>query len=411
MTAAVSETPQIEALSTLAMRRGVSPSYHCEVMHGVEAVLAGLDALATDPCVMHRQSGSSCAPTAFQSLAWLKALLAVVATARHAEPRLLVFTEQETERFAIALPMLVRSQGGLRIAEIADLGLSDYCAPWLGPAAPVDATGSARLYDALAVALADVDLIRLEKMPPHIAGHANPMVLHARAVPSRFSRNALIIEDTVEAFLASRGKKYRKEAERARRRLEDMGEVRLARAATREEIDAAYRQLERWQAERHREAGHDYVLDQPEISRFYRALLHDTSSTGAASLFTLTAGGEPVAMLFGVTTGSTFTLIRIADGGERWRQVSPGRMIVLEAVRTLLAQGVREFDMGVGDYPFKRWIGCQSTPLVEVAVPLTWRARPRIAAEAARRGLRANRYLRAFVRRIRALRRPKGAVQ
>lgn len=411
MTAVLTDAPRIEA----ALRSTASPidppSYRCTLVRGGAAVLQALSELADAPTHTDTTERYCIVPGAFQSLPWLKALFDVVAPARSAEPLLVLLHDEVSGDIALALPMLVQREGSLSVAGIADLGLSDYCAPWLGPAAPADPAAAARLRATLHAALAGVDLVHFEKMPGAIGGHVNPLALHERAVPSRFSGNTLTVPDTVAAFVASRGKKYRKEAERARRRLEEMGEVRFVRATTPAEIDATYRQLESWQAERHREAGHSYVLDEPEISRFYRTLLHDTAADGAASLYALTVGGERAAVLLGVKTATTFTLIRIADGGERWRQTSPGRMIVLEAMQELVGEGIREFDMGIGDYPFKRWIGCQATPLVDVVVPLTWRARPHVAARDVRRRLRSNPQLRAIVRKIRTLRRPAAAPQ
>lgn len=370
------------------------------VVHTATAgeVLPELSVLAAKPDVL--------VPTAFQSLPWLRALFDNVAPAHQVSKLLLTVCEARSGQFALALPLLIGKRGPLVVASIADLGLSDYCAPWIGPGAPTDAESVTNLYTALLRALPGVDLIRFEKMPRQIGDRPNPLSLLEAARSSRFNRNWLHIDTTVEAFVATRGKKYRKEAERARRRMEDIGNVVFSRATTPDEIDAAYRQLEAWQSERHRSAGHDYVLDSPENSRFYRALLHDTAATGEASIFTLSAGGEMAAVLLGVTANDTFTLIRIADGGEKWRQVSPGRMIVLDAMRALVAEGVRTFDLGIGDYPFKRWIGCQTAPLVDVAMARTWRARPAVWSLAVRQRLRSNQNLRAIAHKIKHLRRP-----
>lgn len=390
--AAVSKSPTA-GRERLAGASDRSPMYEATLSGDAGQALAHLARIAVEPGVI--------VPTVFQSQPWLKALFDDVAPARQASARLLTLRDARTGQIALAVPLLVQRQGRLVVASIADLGLSDYCAPWLGAASPADI---ARLYVEVRAALAGVDLIRFEKMPLEIAGRDNPLARHAAARPSRFNRNWLRIDTTVDDFVAARGKKYRKEAERARRRMEDIGAVVFSRATTPDEIDAAYRQLEAWQSERHRSAGHDYVLDSPEVSRFYRALLHDTAASGEASIFTLSVGGEMAAVLLGVTANDTFTLIRIADGGEKWRQTSPGRMIVLDAMRALVTQGVRTFDLGIGDYPFKRWIGCQTAPLVDLALPLTWRARPAVWSQTAKNRLRSNPQVRAIVGRIRHLR-------
>lgn len=348
------------------------------------------------------------AATPFQSAAWLAALDAVVAPALAAASELIWVTDAGSHDLIVALPITVRRAGGLRVAEIADLGVADYQAPLIGPAAASvasDATACAALLVAIKHALGDVDLLRFEKMPHEVAGRVNPLAMLAGVRPSRFSANRLTVETTVDAFIAARGKKYRKEAERCFRRIADQGEVRFARAETAGTIDAAYAQLESWQHARHAEAGHVYSLDRPELCQFYRRLAVDGASCAPrfASIFTLTVDGLVVAILYGVEYAGTFTLLRIADAGDAWKQVSPGRLVVIETMRHMVDRGISNFDMGIGDYPFKRWIGCSAHPLVDLEIALTWRALPRMAAGRLKQRLRESQRTRALVRRLKAL--------
>lgn len=344
--------------------------------------------------------------TPFQSAAWIAALDAALAPARAASIELLWVTDAASHELIVALPIAVRRVGGLRVVETADLGVADYQAPLIGPASASvtsDAQACTALLVAITRALGDADLLRFEKMPHAIAGRVNPLVMLAGVRASRFVANRLQVPDTVEAFIASRGKKYRKEAERCFRRIADEGEVRFERASSPDEIRAAYAQLEAWQSMRHNEAGHVYALDDPALSRFYRdlALADADGASPFASIFTLSVGDRFVAILYGVEHAGAFTLLRIADAGADWKHVSPGRLVVIETMRHMVARGVRSFDMGIGDYPFKRWIGCTAEPLADVERALTWRALPRVAATAARRRLRESPRMLALVRRLR----------
>lgn len=341
--------------------------------------------------------------TGFQTEQWLSALLRDVAPHAAAEPILVVLRRRSSGAVALAVPLVIRSSTAFRTAEFADLGLSDYCAPLLGVEPPKTPEEAAQLTSALRAALSDVDTLRLEKMPAFIEGRHNPLVLPARAQPSRFCGNQLTVTTTVADYIASRGKKYRKESERSRRRLEDQGTLTFTRAISREEIDLAYQQLEIWQAARHRELGHEYGLDRPEVSAFYRNLLVADPDQGFASLFKLEVDGQLVAVLLGITHAKTFTLLRIADAGEAWRHCSPGRMAVIEAMDYLVARGVTTFDMGIGDYPFKRWIGCQPYPLYDRMIATSAAGYLQVLADRLKRRLRANPALLAIVRRIRNL--------
>ena len=73
--------------------------------------------------------------TPFQSATWLAALDSVLAPALAASIELIWVTDAASRDLIVALPIAVRRIGGLRVAEIADLGVADYQAPLIGPAA------------------------------------------------------------------------------------------------------------------------------------------------------------------------------------------------------------------------------------------------------------------------------------
>lgn len=385
-----------------AFSSAATPSETCGVVvsrvYGAAAVLAEVEALI--------EAGAACGM--FQRPQWLAAAIELGRERAGAEPVLVILRNARSGEFVAALPLAVYRQGGLKTAGFIDFGVGDYGAPLLGRSDQSQQFAGDRLLKAIASALPGVDLLRLEKMPDEVGGVRNLLATASAARSSRFHANRLEVEGSVEAFVASRGKKYRKEAERCWRRLNDLGEGRLVQATSAQEVDATYGLLERWQSQRHHDAGHDYGLDCPHMSRFYRDLAIRGLGDGFARIFTLYAGNEPIAALYGITSGRTFTLLRIADAGRAYSAVSPGRMIVLQAMRALVAEGVAEFDMGIGDYPFKRWIGCRSLPLVDIVQPLSARALPRVAWERARGWARQNEALRATIGRLR--RRPMATI-
>ncbi len=372
---------------------GSPADFHVERVRGARAVLTAVAAC--------RAAGGLA--TGFQTEAWYEPFFSGVVPHAGAEPNLIRITTADTGALVMALPLVVRRLSGIAVAEFADLGLSDYCVPLLGPAAPSSPEVCPALIARIASVLDDVDLLRLEKMPRDVDGVPNVLAIDPSAASSRFVGNRLMVATTVRDFIASRGKKYRKEAERSHRRLADMGRVSFGRATTVAEIDEAYRALEAWQSARHREAGHDYWLDRPEISQFYRNVLVNGLRDGQAGLFALRVDGVLVAVLLGVTYRTTFTLLRISDAGEPWRHCSPGRLIVLDTMHYLADQGVRTFDMGIGDYPFKRWIGCAPYNLYELEVAMRWKAWPTVWLARVKRTMRRNQTVLAFARRIKGL--------
>ena len=77
--------------------------------------------------------------TLFQDTRWLDAWYKAFAHVAHVEPLIAVISDALTSERVALLPLVRRLQNGVRIVEFADLALTDYNAPMLGPAAPRDA--------------------------------------------------------------------------------------------------------------------------------------------------------------------------------------------------------------------------------------------------------------------------------
>ena len=74
--------------------------------------------------------------TIFQHGSWLGAWYGAFAGRPDIEPLLATIRDRATGEVAMFLPLIRRRQKRLRIVEFADLELTDYNAPLLGPAAP-----------------------------------------------------------------------------------------------------------------------------------------------------------------------------------------------------------------------------------------------------------------------------------
>jgi CelD/BcsL family acetyltransferase involved in cellulose biosynthesis len=367
------------------------PRFITEVFDGADDALAALEAV---------QGGLI--STGFQTLNWLTVLYEELAPAQHAMPRLVVVTERNTGEIALVLPLLVRKKRTLRVARFADLGVSDYGGPILGPALIKKSRSSRRVWRAIRHAMRDVDLIKLERMPAEIGGRANPLMTRFGITPARHSGNLLIVPDTVEAYLRGRGKKYRKEVERCGRVWEKEGVQRFYRATTPEGIARVYSMLEEQQSDRHAQLGSKYILDEPAYRAFYERLAMDGSEADLAALFALESKGEIVATLFGIVHDGAFTLLRISTAGEASGHFSPGRLIIVEAMKYFVARGVRHFDMGIGDHPFKRGFGTEEVPLYDLIVARDLAAQPRAVFHRLKGRLRKNKHVRAVFSRLRA---------
>lgn len=373
---AIVSAPRSLDAGTPATERGAQ-SYDTTILATPDAVIDRIRALEAARLSNARQA------TVFQSAPWLDAIRRSQSRIGDAPMFAIEISDRASGALVALLPLTVAREGRLRVARFADIGVSDYRAAILGPMAPHDSAGRSALWRAIVQALAGrADLIRFEAMPQSIAEKPNPLAALPDARRSRLTGMSVGIETTVEDFLRGRGKKYRKEAERCFRLLEKEGVPLFRRADTPDAIERAYAALEAQQSRRHGDAGSEtYVLDQPKFSEFYRDLLHAEMASGFARIFTLECDGRIVAVLMGVARGGTFTALRISNGGPDWRHLSPGRLVVIETMRHLVASGIRTFDLGAGDYPFKRGLGAEETPLFDLVAPVTIRGRPAAAAD------------------------------
>jgi CelD/BcsL family acetyltransferase involved in cellulose biosynthesis len=335
--------------------------------------------------------------TGFQRAAWLGAIYRWMAPAVDAQPVVLTVRDQMSGGIVCVLPLAIVRESGLRIARFADLGVCDYNAVLLGPAAN-ETTVWREVLAAIKRDLRDCDVVHLERMPQ---GACDGLSALPGITPARHNGNALTVTDSVDAYIAGRGKKYRKEVERCFRVLAGEGAWEFARAVRPDEITAAYDALERQQGERHADKHDAYTLSQPQYAMFYRAVLADGADSGAV-IFTLRVDAAIIAVLLGVVHQSTFLLLRIANGGEAWRHVSPGRLIVVCAMRELFAQGVATFDMGIGDYQFKRGFGTEPIALVDLLEPVSVKGRAWVMAQRFKGRLRENERVRGWVNAVRA---------
>lgn len=343
------------------------------------------------------------AQNVFASPFWLGPLIEDLAPRVFAEPFGVVVRETAGGAVAGMLPLVVAREHGFRTVRFADFGVTDYAAPLIGPAFPRDAASMAAFRAAAHRALSAYDLVRFERLLPQIGGRANPLAAHPRAVASRMNAQVLAVPTTVRDYVSALGRKARKEVERCQRNIAAAEPFVLERAQSEGEIGAAFTRLEALQAARWSGTNRRYRLDQPAYARFYRSVLERGVAPGFADLFTLFVGETPVGTVFGIRSADRFIVLRIASDDARWGRFSPGRITLLAVMEHLVDLGVRTFDLGIGDYEFKRRLGAQPQPLADLTVPLSWTGAPLATGLRAKAFLGRQPALKSFADRIRRL--------
>src|SRR5262249_18419099 len=162
------------------------------------------------------------------------------------------------------------------------------------------------------------------------------------------------------------------------RNIADAGALSLNRAQTGDEAARSLTWLEAQQAERWEGTQGRYRLDQPAYGRFYRAVLERGVEASFADVFTLLSGEVPVGAVFRIHGANSSPVLRIASDDAPWGGFSRGRIPLITVMEHLVARGVRPFDLGIGDYEFKRRLGAEPHPLTDLTAPLSWSGIPAV---------------------------------
>jgi CelD/BcsL family acetyltransferase involved in cellulose biosynthesis len=332
---------------------------------------------------------SSSAVTPFQAIDWLGPWFETLGRTKSVEPVLITVEETATGRAAMALPLVLRRSRGLAVVEFADLSVSDYSFPLLGPVAPETPAAAAAAWQAVLSCLPKADLVRFRKLPPVVDGRVNPLAL----LPARKSsciRSVMSLPGTWEDYLGARSKSFRKGLRQKARNMASSGAIECRLVEDLAEADNVLSTLEAFQRQRIAEIGKDYVLDQPSYSQFYREIVRRGLSSGFAVLSVLQQGPTLIATAFGMRHGASYTMVRLANIGGDWCRFSPSLILVGETIRRLIEAGVSTFDFGLGDSPYKRHFGCEMVPLLTYEQPLSIKGRIAAAASEGRELLRGS---------------------
>ncbi|UQD72189.1 GNAT family N-acetyltransferase [Bradyrhizobium japonicum] len=312
--------------------------------------------------------------TAFQHGYWLGAWY----EAFHDSASLIaLISDAATGKDIAVVPMISHIRRGIRIVEFADLGVSDNNAPILALDAALDTAATDMIGRALVDAVRALpdrfDLLRLKKMPAHVGGKPNPLVSLGRIGSCSLNGNLVLTGDDYEAYRASIKRMqmprcWRVFSRHAGARFEIATDV----ARARELLDV----MDVQQQARMRKLGSRFVLNDDAHARFYREVARQGIAEGYAVISALVCDEAVVATTFGVRFGASYFLLRISHAGESWSNCSPGLLVTERTMAALHAEGVRRFDLSIGNQDYKRRFGAEKVALTDVSIALSWRGAP-----------------------------------
>lgn len=324
--------------------------------------------------------------TAFQHGYWLGAWYEAFS---EFAPLIAVISDAATGEDIALVPMISHVRRGIRIVEFADLGVSDNNAPILACDAALDAADAraigAALVDALRALPDGFDLLRLKKMPALIEGKSNPLVSLGRIGSCSVNGNLVLMGDDYEAYQISIKRMQMPRCWRVFCRHEGARfEIATDVARAGELLDV----MDVQQQARMRKLGSRFILNDETHARFYREVARQGVADGYAVVSALVCDEAVVATTLGVRFGTTYFLLRISHAGDAWSSCSPGLLVTERTMAALHAQGVRRFDLSIGNQDYKRRLGAEQVPLTDVSVALSWRGAPFAWRDHAAQGLR-----------------------
>jgi CelD/BcsL family acetyltransferase involved in cellulose biosynthesis len=328
--------------------------------------------------------------TVFQSRLWLDAWYGAF---DDVSPLIAIVSEQFTGRDVALVPLVRRAQGGIRVVEFADLDLTDYNAPLLGPGASDDPAEAEAVNRALLAALRQLpegaDLLRMRKMPATLGGRPNPLVSLGRTGSCSLNGNLIEVDD----FDAYRASIKRMQLPRSWRVFSRYPGAQFRLLTDADEALGLLDTMDHQQQSRMQCLGLRFNLNQGARARFYRDLIRSGIGQGYAVVSELRCDEAIVATVFGIRREKTFVFLRISNAGRRWSHCSPSRLIIERTMAALHGQGVREFDLSVGNYAFKRRFGATPLPLTDVSIALGWRGLPLVLRDRSAQRLRRHPWL------------------
>ena len=298
--------------------------------------------------------------TSFQHRHWFEAWYAAF---QSVSPLIAIISDAATHREAALVPLVHR--------------------------VPKDAMEARALCQAMVAGLRRLpepaDLIRMQKMPAVIEGRPNPLVSLGRKGSCSLNGNLIEVGDDFEPYRTSI---KRMQLPRSLRVFSRHPGATFRIVTDAAEASKLLDTMDAQQQARMRCLGVEFNLNEGCRAKFYRDLVGRGIAEGYAVVSALTCDEAVVATVLGIRQKNNFIFLRISNAGRRWSHCSPSRLIIERTMDALHRDGVREFDLSIGNYAFKRRFGAVPLPLTDVSIALGWRGIPYVLRDRAAQRLR-----------------------
>ncbi|WP_045836259.1 GNAT family N-acetyltransferase [Hyphomicrobium sp. 99] len=337
----------------------------------------------------------------FQTAHWIGNWYETLGSTDAVEPLIVSVVEKSSGRDLMMIPLVRRSENGVKHIEFADLWVTDYNAPLLRSGYNFHGRFEREIWPAILAALPPADLLTLRKMPVSLGSAMNPLTTLSSVASSDLTGHIVDLGEDWEAYLSTLSKSARRELRRRANKFANEHGGKLHRITTPDEALAALDVLQTQQSSRLAARGAKHVFDNPIYQELYRRQLLRGLTTGHAIMFVLMAETEIVATFLALNNKGHCTLVRMSQSQDlTWKPLGLGKMIIYQALEALHVEGCRTFDLSIGSNRYKSEFGVSPIPMAELTAQLSWRGAPFIARRKAITYLSRKPRLMAFARSI-----------
>lgn len=289
--------------------------------------------------------------TAFQHPDWLDPLYRILAPVDGNEPHIVIGRDQASDMLQLVLPMI---RAGTSV-QYAFLGVTDYACPIMRRDTVKAAGGLAgRLRKVIDGRPLDISPVRGE----HVEEWREILGFDPRPLPF-MAHSMTVTTARQEGGLPYFSSRRRNDLARKANRLGRL-DLELVRG---EAIADIFLEAQTWRQGRFE----NDPLQLDHGLEFYSAVASRGDKSGLSRTFRLSHDGRTMAMLFGLVDGSCFRYLILACNYAEYAKFSPGLLIFQRVIAHWAQAAGNVFDFTIGDEPYKRELGCTSTPMFTFA--------------------------------------------
>ncbi|MEX3008565.1 GNAT family N-acetyltransferase [Hoeflea sp. TYP-13] len=302
---------------------------------------------------------------AFQHPIWLEAFYRHIAPNRGAKPQILTVRRSTDGALQCVLPLILRTRYGFRLLETTDLGVSDYASPVAAPDFWADLERDGSLQGEICKALPKFDLMRVRPVRDEDCAHYQ-LLLGCDPKPLDFCAHAVPLDQPYADWRkATLNGSLRKMIDRKTRKLRREHDVEIQELTEAGAIAQAITNLAHMRSGRF----DGDVIQQDFAVEFYREIAVHGARNGLASTWQLSADGETLGYVFGLTHAGRYYYLLIGCDYERFGQFSPGLQLYDGIMEGWLDRGGTWFDFTIGDEDFKMKFGTSPTSMYVLMKP------------------------------------------